>query len=141
MREFYLAYGMLTHPDIMPEAADYYGRATLNGYELKMLMYATIVPSAGSMEGVLWEIDQQTLNELDRVEGYPVLYGRKKVPVIFDGVTESAWVYYMTDSSLERLANRKPAKYYVEAVIEGYEMAGISRTQVFQAMKPTGEVT
>lgn len=44
----------------------------------------------------LLEVDEATMERLDRLEGYPRLYGRRKVPVrLPDGQADTAWVYVM----------------------------------------------
>ena len=44
----------------------------------------------------LLEVDEATMERLDRLEGYPRLYDRRKVTVSLpDGGADTAWVYMM----------------------------------------------
>lgn len=44
----------------------------------------------------LLEVDEATMERLDRLEGYPNLYDRRKVTVSLpDGQADTAWVYVM----------------------------------------------
>ncbi len=59
-----------------------------------------------SVKGELWEFgleEEEVLDFLDRIEGYPDYYGRKKITV----GNESAWVYIMTDMAFEQQLRAK----------------------------------
>jgi len=45
------------------------------------------------IKGELYEINENMLATLDRVEGYPRLYTREQVPVVCNGETYAAWIY------------------------------------------------
>jgi gamma-glutamylcyclotransferase (GGCT)/AIG2-like uncharacterized protein YtfP len=132
---FYFAYGMLTDPYIMPEDAEFYGKALLNNHSLEFRYYANAVESSESMYGVLWSIDNDILAELDMVEGVPTLYTRKQVQVTSKEIgTVTAWVYNMTEDTRTRLADKKPAVSYLKSLAYGYRTAKIPLTEIQKGM-------
>lgn len=57
---------------------------------------------AFAVSGEVLEVAEETFARLDRLEGYPHLYDRKRVPVLIeDGSRVEAWVYV-----LQRLPER-----------------------------------
>jgi len=78
------------------------GEATLKGYDMYSVggIFPGIVPGEGSVIGELFEIEDRTLQILDRVECYPELYDRKRLSVISRGREFVVWVYtYQHDIS------------------------------------------
>ena len=58
-----------------------------------------------AVAGELLAVDAATFARLDRLEGYPNFYGRRRVPVLLDdGTRVNAWVYVMRN----RPANAVP---------------------------------
>ena len=132
---YYFAYGMLTDPTIM-KGAEFIGVAVLQNYSFEFRKYANVVETGGSdVEGVLWQLPPNMIRELDQVEGYPSLYGRKTVPVYTEnGERYEAWVYYMTPATVKSTeADRMPSNQYVRTILNGYRHAGISAQQVSDA--------
>jgi gamma-glutamylcyclotransferase (GGCT)/AIG2-like uncharacterized protein YtfP len=132
---YYFAYGMLTEPSHM-RGARFVDRAALLNYKFEFRKYANIVETAGSQtDGVLWELPTDMIRELDQVEGYPSLYGRKTVPVYTeDGQRYEAWVYYMTPETVSGTKrDRMPSNSYVTTILNGYRHAGIASQQVNDA--------
>lgn len=134
---YFFAYGMLTDTDFMPrETLAYYGAASLQDYELEMLTYANLIPSTGSTAlGVLYEVNEKVLVSLDYMEGYPVLYTRKLVPVQCQNVTVDAWVYLMTEKSRAGMLKRLPPRHYVATVRKGYRETGMSTQSIDDALR------
>jgi|SRR6056297_2393184 len=129
--EYYFSYGMLTDPLIMPEEAEFYGKAILQNHSLEFRYYANALESNDYMYGVLWGVDQSLLSELDMIEGVPTLYTRKKVQVTNKELgTVQAWVYNMTDNTRENLKEKEPAASYIKSVLYGYREAGIPTHEV-----------
>ena len=126
MTDYYFAYGMLTHPDLMP-GGEFLGSATLDGFRPEMLAYANIVADrSASFRGVLWGVNRQIIRELDQVEGYPDFYARIRVDVRDEKARPvTAWVYTMTPDSRLIMMGRKPAPNYLRSVRMGYHHAGI----------------
>jgi gamma-glutamylcyclotransferase (GGCT)/AIG2-like uncharacterized protein YtfP len=117
----YLAYGMNTNNNQMNPAAQRLGPALLEGFAWEMLQYANVYQSVNdSTIGILWEIDDAVLYELDIREGYPAFYNRILVDVIHNKQIKSAWVYTMTPGSRDLLKEQTPSKYYFDCVVEGY---------------------
>ena len=49
------------------------------------------------IEGEVWEVDDETMDQLDAIEGYPDFYTRKMVPTEH-GI---AWMYYLSERLTE----------------------------------------
>jgi gamma-glutamylcyclotransferase (GGCT)/AIG2-like uncharacterized protein YtfP len=93
------------------------GPAWINDYALVFRYFADIEPAAGGWcDGVLWEITDDDLQALDRLEGYPWHYTRFSVVVHTDRGSDTALVYQMTDQSYEQ----PPSGHYYRMVAEGY---------------------
>ena len=132
---YYFAYGMNTNPDQMRLRLGFpkpVGPAVLPGYQLRFALYADIVPKAGSeVLGVLWEIDDSHLKDLDLREGYPAYYERKLVKVMSKGNTVEAIVYYMTPGADLEM----PTRRYYSIVADGYRAFGIPTDQIESAVE------
>jgi gamma-glutamylcyclotransferase len=67
--------------------------------------------------GVLWELDMEHLNTLDKQEGVPRVYNRKNVQVeLEDGSTLPAYTYFLI-KPLED--DRRPSKVYLDVILKG----------------------
>lgn len=132
---YYFAYGMLTDPDYMG-AAELVGPAELNGFKFTLYMYANVENNPGSkVVGSLWRIDQDLLDELDMIEGYPSLYNRITVPVYSKGKMYKAQVYTMTLDTRKRLKKTYPSEHYIETIIKGYKHAGLNLDQLYNSLE------
>ena len=132
---YYFAYGMLTDPDYMG-AAELVGPAELNGFKFTLYMYANVENNPGSkVVGALWRIDQDLLDELDMVEGYPSLYNRITVPVYSNGKMYKAQVYTMTLDTRKRLKKSYPSEHYIQTIIKGYNHAGLNLDQLYNSLE------
>lgn len=132
---YYFAYGMLTDPDYMG-AAEFVGPAELNGFKFTLYMYANVENNPGSkVVGALWRIDQDLLDELDMIEGYPSLYNRISVPVYAKGKMYKAQVYTMTSDTRKRLKKTYPSEHYIQTIIKGYKHAGLNLDQLYNSLE------
>ena len=126
----YFAYGMNTNLDEMAArcpGAVCLGPAWINDYALVFRYFADIEPSAGGWcDGVLWEITDDNLTALDRLEGYPWHYTRFTVVVHTDRGSDTALVYQMTDQSYEQ----PPSGHYYNMVAEGYVQNSVPTDQL-----------
>jgi len=131
----YFAYGMNTNTNQMarrcPQAVSL-GIATLPGYEFRFAVHADVLEnSTFDTDGVLWEISNNCLYELDKLEGYGYYYDRKTVTVIHEGEPVEALVYYM----LEGNTDLPPSEHYLEMLYDGYYEHGISVAQLHDAIE------
>lgn len=135
---YYLAYGMLTDPEIM-RGLKLVGVGELRNFELKMYSWANVETSPGkSVYGCLWEIDRRVISELDKAEGYPSLYDRRTYPVYLDGKKYAAEVYVMTPQTVEEHQETSPSQRYVNRIVRGYKNAGVPLSQLSRALKVSG---
>jgi gamma-glutamylcyclotransferase (GGCT)/AIG2-like uncharacterized protein YtfP len=103
------------------------GPAWINDYALVFRYFADIEPAAGGWcDGVLWEITDDNLAALDRLEGYPWHYTRFTVVVHTDRGSDTALVYQMTDQSYEQ----PPSGHYYNMVAEGYVQNSVPTDQL-----------
>ena len=76
------------------------GKATISGYEMYDIgAFPGIVPGEGTIPGELYAVDDETMENLDYLEGEGSLYIRESVPVTMStGETTNAWIYVYNDS-------------------------------------------
>jgi len=131
----YFAYGMNTNSSEMayrcPQARSL-GPAQLEDYEFRFATHADIVESPGGVaHGVLWEITDQCLESLDRLEGYPTYYDRKTVTVTDqEGNKVDAITYYMVEGHPDSLPNDG----YLLMLYEGYAEHDVRAYQIVDAI-------
>lgn len=134
------AYGVntnLDHMAAMCPGARCLGQATLPNYSLVFKRHCDIEACQGAQcAGVLWEVDDKTLEILDTFEGYPVYYQRKPVEVWHGAERVSAMVYYMTAGHDYRL----PSEGYFQEVRDGYVANGIDTVQLIYAVANTRHI-
>jgi len=96
------------------------GRAELPGYEIGLDFrgYANIrVKATETVQGVLFEVDQEAIKALDAFEGYPAVFDRIEVLVKDDeGREMKAWVYI---ESADQFGGTNPRMEYFNRVIAG----------------------
>ena len=123
----YFAYGMNTNNGVMSKTSKRLGPATLLNYKWEMLQFANVFESKGaSALGILWDIDETELQDLDYREGYPSFYDRVTATVEHAGEQKKAWVYYMTPHYRTKLSGLEPSQHYAQMVAEGFAQDGLS---------------
>ena len=130
----YFSYGMNTNLASMamrcPKAQSL-GAAVLSHYEFEFKSFATVSPKMDSETyGVLWEITPECERALDRLEGYPMYYGKIIVWVNHDGEMVPCMTYLMYPE--EEL--NYPSDSYITMLEEGYTAHGISTDQINRAL-------
>lgn len=133
MRYYYFAYGMNTNRENMSRrcpSAQCLGPVILPSYQLKFRQHADIEPcQTKQVVGVLWDISEEDLNNLDALEGYPIYYTRKNVKVLYNNLLIDCLVYIMNDQSYEL----PPGQGYLDLCINGYEKNKIPISQIEEA--------
>jgi hypothetical protein len=108
------------------------GPAWITDYALVFRYFADIEPAAGNWcNGVLWEITDDNLRALDRLEGHPWHYTRFSVLVHTDRGSDTALVYQMMDQSFEQA----PSGHYYRMVAEGYEQNSVPTDQLVATLE------
>ena len=127
----YFAYGMNTNTQGMARrcpGAVAFGHARLLGHRFRFAGPADVqVNRRDYVDGVLWDITDDCLKALDRLEGYPYYYGRKWAQVEFDQGEYSALVYYMQPGN----KTAEPSVGYFDMVLEGYKEFGVPTDQLY----------
>lgn len=130
---YYFAYGSNTNLAQMAvrcPSAKALGVATLPEYALMMRGVADIEQVEGARcHGVLWHISKGNQATLDRYEGYPYFYDRKRIDVIHNGEKVSAIVYEM----FEKSHTYRPTKAYYDKIKNGYKAFHINQVQLEDA--------
>ena len=116
----YFAYGMNTNRHEMnfrcPQAVSQ-GHARLLDAYFRFSTHADIIKCTGSaVDGVLWEVTDNCLTALDRLEGYPFYYDRREFEVEHDNEIKLAIAYYMQPGRLDS----PPSRHYIDLLVEGY---------------------
>lgn len=134
---YYFGYGMNTNPQQMDERLGAssrpraMGAAQLVHWQFRFALYADVVPAADhQVGGVLWQITDEHLAQLDIREGYPYYYNRQLMPIEHQGQVYSAWVYFMTPGEQDR----PPSQSYWDMLEQGYEHFGVSKAQMYHAL-------
>jgi gamma-glutamylcyclotransferase len=132
---YYFAYGLNTNLDQMsircPEAK-LLGPAKLKNHRLRFAFYADIVSDTStSVDGVLWIVNKNCLDILDRFEGYPNFYNRKTVSVDYQGQKHKAEVYFMCSGNRDQL----PGNTYYSLVVKGYQENHVPVDQIEKSLK------
>lgn len=132
---YYFGYGANTNLEQMAircPTAVWAGTAVLPRHALRFRIHADIEPDLNkSVLGVLWRIDQETLDSLDQYEGYPEYYTRLVTEVWQDGEPIKAIVYMMTNQSFEDL----PDNRYFSICRDGYDKCNVPTAQLYEAIE------
>lgn len=93
-------------------------KVALKGYKLVFNELADIVVEENkNVKGALYVISKQELEELDRLEGYPLLYDR----VIIEVEDELGSKYDAVTYIMEEKALQDPPEHYYQLLVKGYE--------------------
>lgn len=137
--KLYIAYGSnlnLGQMKIRCPYATVIGNGVLPDYRLLFRgggggSVATVEPKAGGAVPVLlWEITPRCEEALDRYEGWPRLYRKETVGVLFDGKIVEAMVYIMNDG----YPLGPPSRGYLNTILEGYATAGFDERVLAEAV-------
>ena len=112
----------------------------LEGYRLAFCMnggghgVATILPEPDSfVDGVLWRISERDEQSLDLYEGFPRLYGKEPVTVVYpDGLKREVMAYTMNSPYKDVPA--LPSKSYLEGILNGCRQNGIETASILEAV-------
>lgn len=151
MKKLYLAYGSNLNVEQMKmrcPGARVVGTAVLKNYELlfkgsKSGSFLTVEKKKGALVPLgVWEVSELNELRLDRYEGYPTFYYKKKIEIeVKDLKTkakrkEKAFIYIMHE-------DRKigvPSSYYIRTCVDGYSSFGFDLEPLVKAFnKSLGE--
>ena len=145
MKKVYLAYGSNLNLEQMgyrcPDA-EVIGSTVLQDYHLvfrggRHNGVATIEMKRGSSVPVLlWQITEKCERALDRYEGHPHLYRKKKLIVNLDGDELVAMAYIMNEGPPMAM----PDAYYYSTILDGYYDCGFDENILKQAVRESMEV-
>ena len=136
----YFAYGSNMDEDQMEyrcPGARLLSKATMPDYTFRIDSrgVASIIPKRGAaVTGLLWEVDEDHIQSLDRFEGIKVGYYRKVgLPLVIDGHTDTAIAYL---SNYDCDGQYTPKSGYMEKIIRaakdhGFDEAYIRELETF----------
>lgn len=151
MKKYYVAYGSNLNVRQMKmrcPGATILGTAKLKDYELlfkgsKTGSYLTIEKKEGSTVPVaIWEVTESDEKSLDRYEGYPIFYYKKKMKLQYKGIrtgkrrTVDAFVYIMNEENPIGV----PSIYYMKTCIDGYDTFFFDKNILINAYKKSMEM-
>jgi hypothetical protein len=124
--KFYVAYGSNLNVEQMalrcPDAS-IVAKGIIPDYVLKYRgsktgAYATIVREKGKhVPVVVWRISPNDEKNLDRYEGFPTFYYKKRMKVVLEnGKSTYAMAYIMNDKAKAGI----PSDYYIRTILLGY---------------------
>jgi hypothetical protein len=124
--KLYVAYGSNLNLEQMARRcpdARIVARGYIKNYALKYRgsktgAYLTIIREKGKyVPVVVWEISKSDEYSLDRYEGFPTFYYKKRVRVFLEsGKTTYAMAYVMFDKAKPG----RPSEYYIQTCLRGY---------------------
>jgi gamma-glutamylcyclotransferase len=83
--------------------------------------FANIIPKIGSIvEGMIYKVDEETLEKLDRFEGVPNHYNRKTMKIRNENNEMIDCITYLANPS-QMDNSRKPEKWYLNHLLKGKE--------------------
>lgn len=130
----YFAYGMNTNLDEMARrcpGAVSLGHARLIDHVFRFAFHADVEACEGSyVDGVLWEISQAHLEELDLLEGYPSYYDRCALSVVHQSRTYQALTYRMQPGN----PSGDPVSRYFDLVLAGYQAHNVPTEQLYNSL-------
>ena len=136
IKHYMFSYGMNTNLVSMRlrcPRAERMGIAELDDHMFQLKYHADVEVEFGSkVQGVLWCLDHDGLDLMDRCEGYPDYYVREPLWVSCeDGLDYQAWVYKMQGERDLCLPNQS----YLDMVHEGYVQNDLDVEQIWSAME------
>lgn len=124
--KLYVAYGSNLNLEQMAHRcpdAEVVGRGIIYDYALKYRgsktgAYLTIIREKGKkVPVVIWSISDRDEHNLDRYEGFPTFYYKKRMTVhLENGKRTYAMAYVMFDEALPGI----PSEYYIQTCLRGY---------------------
>ena len=146
MKRYYIAYGSNINIHRMRDrcpTAELLGTAKLKGWELmfKRSMtgaYLTLEEKpGGSVPVVIWSVSAEDEQKLDRCEGYPVCYYKRKIRLEYEGIstgkmrTVKGFTYIMP-------AGREygiPSDRYMDICLTGYRIFEFDKRLLYEARR------
>lgn len=138
---YYFSYGMNTNIQGMkqrcPDAISC-GHAILENFKFRFAYHADIVPEVGKqVHGVLWQVTDNCMKNLDILEGYPLYYDRIIVPIQYKDITLYGYVYCMQSGN----TNCRPSKGYLSMILEGYNQHNVNNAQIYNGLNECQNLT
>jgi len=134
----YFAYGHNTNTKTFQKTcpgAKYVGVGTLKNFILYFEEYANIRMSHGdSIKGVVWQIKQDQIKNLDGYEALHKDYNRIPVEVDVNGSEELCIAYIMDPTAESDKLHIKPTREYVQGMAAGYKDHGLPLEQIKTAL-------
>ncbi|MGM0641556.1 MAG: gamma-glutamylcyclotransferase family protein [Thermotogota bacterium] len=131
---YYFAYGNNMNPDMIKEqGVEYFDRrkGIIRGYRIifnkkakdEEYSFANIEQTGNDediIEGILYELDNCEMKEIDRKEGFPTQYNKYRINVETDDGTVQAFVYIAQPEWINN--NLKPPKFYINNMLKGKDL-------------------
>ena len=139
--KLYVAYGSNLNLEQMayrcPDA-HIVGRGMIYDYALKYRgsktgAYLTIIREKGKkVPVVVWAISESDEHNLDRYEGFPTFYYKKRMKVALEnGKSIYAMAYVMFDKALPGI----PSEYYIQTCLKGYLANGLDVDVFYESLE------
>lgn len=139
--KLYVAYGSNLNRGQMAHRcpdAHIVGRGVIDDYALKYRgsktgAYLTIIREKGkTVPVVVWAISEQDERELDRYEGFPTFYYKKRMTVhLENGKSIYAMAYIMFDKARPGI----PSEYYIQTCLRGYLENGLDTDIFYESLE------
>jgi len=135
-RRYYLAYGSNLNIVQMQKRCPHskpIGSVVLEGYELLFHGVASIGEKEGSYVPCgLWLISKRDEISLDRYEGFPRMYRKEMVPIVFGKRRMKVMTYIMNGGK-----PALPSGGYLKTILDGYRDFGLDQAALEEALHRT----
>ena len=131
---YYFAYGNNMNPDIMKKRGVEFverKKGIIRGYRIifnkkakdNNYSYANIEHTGNKedcIEGILYQMDNNEMREIDKHEGFPTQYNKYRIEVETDEGNIQAIVYIAQPEWIDN--NLKPPKFYIENMLRAKDL-------------------
>lgn len=133
---YYFAYGSNLNVYQMSERcpdAEPLTTAKLRNFSLEFFLHADVVDEPGAVtHGAIFKITRDCLESLDRYEGYPRYYIKRKVRVRGADGKRYRCIVYQMNPNMRR--DQAPTKSYTECVRQGYRDFNLPVEDLFSSL-------
>lgn len=110
------------------------GMGYLPNHRLEFYLHATVERSQAKGPGVpvaVWEIDEQDEKSLDRYEGFPTYYTKRRRKVIMNDGSEIEGMVYI----MKLIRPTIPRASYYDAIVKAYDDLGLG-SEIKRVLEP-----
>ena len=125
---YVFTYGLLTNPDYMSGCTG--EAAYVTNASFKFNYFANVTAGDSKVHGVLWNVPEEKIQDLDDIEGVPTFYKKIEVAAHTSNGMKEAVMYTMTENTIACSKNTTPSEFYLSQVLTGYKYFNLPISQL-----------